>query len=133
MGYDMIPWKLVFCEAYPFEVCMESGPKLKITSLPTAPEPGRIPRSCDHVHVRPKLSGDQRDARGDMKWRTVGFAAARCEHGRIQGNRCYPCPGGWSPDRTGHLIGYAPNGDEVRVPDRERYDDIKAWFRRKDE
>lgn len=129
-GYDMIPWKLVFCERDSRE-CSEEC--LYINDLPRAPEPGRIPAGCTHVHVRPKLSADQRDARGDHQWRSLLMGAMRCPHGRIQGDACRgpSClPYGWAPLQIGKLIGYTHLAQPIRVPPREDRLEIGSWYER---
>lgn len=124
-SYDLTPWKVQVCDGGPS--CKDFGP-LRISQefLPPAPEPGRLPASWTHVHIVPKLSGD-RDARDEEKWRAIAFSAGRCEHGRVQGDPCVSCPGGWSPDRSGTRVGTAYDGTPVVVPPREEWIDIRAW------
>jgi hypothetical protein len=126
-AYDMTPWKLVMCRVAPFAVCMEDGPRVALAALPEAPEPGRIPEGCDHVHIRKKFSADQRNTRIDQQWRALVLATSRCEHGRLQLDNCVSCPTGMSPDRSGTRIGTAYDGSPVVIPAREAWNDIKAW------
>lgn len=124
----MMPWKLEFCDNSMGD-CAGSGVGFAITikSLPTAPEPGRIPPGADHVHIVPKYSGE-RDAREEEKWRALTKTAARCVHGRIMGERCHACPGNRAPDREGEWVGTTRDGKAVRVPAYDHLDDIKAWI-----
>lgn len=125
-GYDMIPWKLAFCDR-PWGECTEAG--FSIKDLPSAPEPGRIPEEADHVHVRAKFSADQRDARGDHLWRTLLLCTTRCEHGRTQGDRCFSCPTGYAPSKAGQRVGFYLDGVPLIVPERHEQNDIAAWKR----
>lgn len=122
--YDTVPWKLVFCPHSRYDC--ESVARIYIDGLPEAPEPGRIPEGCDHVHVVPKYSGE-RDARDEEKWRALLLSTGRCEHGRAQMDACVSCPGGISPDVSGKRIGTAYDGVPVVVPPREDWAEIKNW------
>ena len=131
--YDMMPWKLVFC-VHTLGACIwweetDWAIAIPLTSLPPSPEPGRVPEGCDHVHIVPKLSGDQRNAREEEKWAALVRATARCEHGRLSTDLCRQCPFGRAPDVTGKRIGTTATGAPVLVPEFEQQGDIKAWTR----
>ena len=54
----------------------------------------------------------------------------RCEHGRVQGDSCYGCPGGWSPNQAGREVGFSLDGTfKVVVPPRDEMNDPKAWYK----
>jgi len=127
--YDMMPWKLVFCKNKALVCANEvDGPVgILIENLPAAPEPGRIPEGCDHVHVEPKLSADQRNAREEEKWHALLMGTTRCEHGRIMRDPCRKCPKGRAPDLTGKQIGVAVDGEIICIPEYEDVVDPKAW------
>jgi hypothetical protein len=59
-------------------------------------------------------------------WRVVVQTFSRCGHGRTQGDACFECPEGFSPDRSGTLVGEGPGG-RVVVPARENARDPHAW------
>jgi hypothetical protein len=127
--YDMMPWKLVFCSKT-WADCGQGtqGPSvIPLSSLPPAPEPGRIPEGCDHVHVEPKLSADQRNAREEEKWHALLMGTSRCEHGRIMRDPCRQCPKGRAPDLTGKRVGTANDGEAIVIPEYEDMIDPKAW------
>jgi hypothetical protein len=123
--YDMMPWKLVFCALDP-KSCSLPDP-IYINDLPDAPEPGRVPEGCDHLHITVKLSGDQRNAREEEKWHSLLVGTARCEHGRVARDACKKCPGKRAPDVVGKRIGTAHDGEAICIPE---YDDMaqpQAW------
>jgi hypothetical protein len=124
--FDMMPWKLVFCDLGA-TACRGRGELIYIDELPDAPEPGRIPKGADHVHIVAKYSGE-RDAREEEKWRALLKSAARCEHGRMMGERCNSCPGHVSSDKVGYVVGTTQDGRTVVVPEHELLNDIKAWI-----
>jgi hypothetical protein len=126
-GYDMMPWKLVFCDV-DWDTCNgQVGMRISLVNLPPPPEPGRIPEGADHVHVRPKFSADQRGAREDHLWRTLVLNTTRCEHGRTQGDRCLQCPDGVAPSEAGQVVGYHRDGQPMVIPPRERQNALEAW------
>jgi hypothetical protein len=62
-------------------------------------------------------------------WRQLAINIARCEHGRIQGDPCFSCSEGVSPDQTGRGIGYSLDGAcRLVVPPREKMNDPRAWY-----
>lgn len=66
--------------------------------------------------------------RGEQ-WRRLVVALARCEHGRVQLDRCFDCPDGVSPDQSGRELGYSLDGSHrVVVPPRDRMADPVAWL-----
>lgn len=122
--YDMMPWKLVFCADS--RGCGRSD-AIYINDLPEAPEPGRIPQGCDHLHIEQKYSGDQRNARDEEKWHALLLGTARCEHGRISREPCRQCPKGRAPDVTGKRVGTARDGEIIVIPEYDDLGDPKAW------
>src|SRR5215207_10711622 len=130
--YDMMPWKLVFCKSklkkvrsggMTFEHCeaLKDGLTIRIAEIPDAPEPGRIPEGCDHLHIEPKLSADQRNARDEEKWHALLMGTTRCKHGRVSREPCTKCPRGLAPDVTGKRVGTARDGESIIIPE---YDDL---------
>lgn len=129
--FDLMPWKLVFCDfSWTDCVSVAKGNGLRISDLPEAPEPGRIPGNADHLHIITKMSGE-RDAREEEKWRALVFAAARCDHGRMPEERCRGCRGN-APSMEGVRIGTTTRGVPVIVPAREDMSDIAKWTQNKD-
>lgn len=126
--FDMMPWKFEFCDRDIKDCKHDPYPILLIGELPPPPEPGRVPAGATHVHILRKFSGE-RDAREEEKWRSLVKSVARCSHGRIMGDACNRCPGAIAEDRTDRLVGFTSGGKPVRVPERERMDDIRAWIR----
>lgn len=135
--FDMMPWKLVFCEfplktvrsgGMAFEHCAAhtDGITIRIADLPTAPEPGRIPKGCDHLHIVKKFSGE-RDAREEEKWRSLLMSTARCDHGQLQGDACKGCRG-FAPNQAGLRIGTTHRRKPVVIPQREDMTDITNWI-----
>jgi hypothetical protein len=59
-------------------------------------------------------------------WKVVVQTLSRCVHGRTQGDGCFECTEGFSPDRSGTLVGEGPGG-RVVVPARENARDPHAW------
>jgi len=126
--FDMMPWKLVFCNMGLSQCRIVNKTEgISIGALPLAPEPGRIPDGADHVHIVAKYSGE-RDAREEEKWRALLKSAARCDHGRMMGERCNSCPGYVSSSKVGYVVGTTQYGRTVAVPERELLGDIKAWI-----
>jgi len=123
--FDMMPWKLVFCEV----ACANCpfGHFFLIKDLPDPPEPGRVPKDVDHLHIVPKLSGE-RDAREEEKWRALLWGTARCDHGRLPGDRCRGC-GAFAPNMEGVRIGTTSGQKAIIIPTREEMKDIAKWFR----
>lgn len=127
--YDMMPWKLVFCDKT-WEECGHGtqGPAvIPLSSLPPSPEPGRVPEGCDHVHITIKLSADQRNAREEEKWAALLKSVARCDHGRMTRDSCKQCPRKRAPDVVGKRVGTAKDGTPVVIPRYEDLNDPKAW------
>lgn len=130
--FDPCPWKVSICN-YSLRDCpfpsagVEGTPALRIDGLPEPPEPGRVREGADHVHILPKYSGSN-DARAEEKWRSMLFSTVRCEHGRMQGDRCAKCPDGQAPDAEGTFIGTTYDGRPVRTPGREYMRDIRSWI-----
>jgi len=136
--YDMMPWKLVFCKSslkkvrsggMTFEHCAthEDGITVRLAELPEAPEPGRIPEGCDHLHILVKLSADQRNARDEEKWHALLLGTARCDHGRVSREPCTRCPKGRAPDVIGKRVGTARDGEAIVIPEYDDMADPKAW------
>jgi len=128
-GYDMTPWKVQIC-GWVWMECETSG-KVRIDSIPRAPEPGRVPKEADHVHIVQKLSGEERDAREDHKWRGLLLGTARCSHGRLYTDNCRGCLGGTAADVTGEHIGHTSTGKRIIVPPRNVVLDIRKWVEEK--
>lgn len=132
--FDMMPWKLVFCDKSWID-CEKTDPDcelsgIRIRELPGAPEPGRIPKGTDHLHIVQKYSGE-RDAREEEKWRSLVFGTARCDHGRLQEERCRGCKG-WTPNAQGLRIGTTREGKPIVIPARDDMGDIKNWIQGSD-
>lgn len=136
--FDMMPWKLVFCEfglkkvrsgGMTFEHCeaFGDGVLIRIAELPEAPEPGRVPKDTDHLHIVQKYSGE-RDAREEEKWRALLFGTARCDHGRLQGDRCRGCKGNVE-NMSGVRIGTTREQRAIIIPSRKEMQDILKWIR----
>lgn len=127
--FDMMPWKLVFCELA-WRDCGQvmCGNGVRISDLPDAPEPGRIPKGADHLHIAPKLSGE-RDAREEEKWRSLMLSTARCAHGKLPGDRCQGCRGS-APSMEGVRVGTTHDRLPVVIPARDDLRDIRNWVER---
>jgi hypothetical protein len=62
-------------------------------------------------------------------WRQLAVNLTRCEHGRVQGDACYGCPDGRSPDQSGRELGWSLDGAyRVVVPPRAMMSDPRAWL-----
>lgn len=125
--FDTMPWKLVFCELGAMS-CQGNGELIYIDELPDAPEPGRIPKGADHLHIVPKLSGE-RDAREEEKWRSLMLSTARCAHGKLPGDRCQGCRGS-APSMEGVRVGTTHDRLPVVIPARDDLRDIRNWVER---
>lgn len=124
--FDLVPWKLVFCDLGAMS-CEGRGELFYIDDLPEAPEPGRIPREADHLHIITKMSGE-RDAREEEKWRALLWGTARCDHGRLPGDSCRGCRG-YAPSMEGARIGTAADKRAIIIPPREEMQEILKWLR----
>lgn len=63
------------------------------------------------------------------RWDRLVADLTRCEHGRIQGDRCFSCPDGVSPDQSGREVGWSLDGTyRVVVPPRELSHDPDNWY-----
>jgi len=125
----MMPWKLVFCDLGWF-ACRVADPEyplsgIRLEDMPDPPEPGRVPQGVDHVHIVQKLSGE-RDAREEEKWRALLWGTARCNHGRLPGDRCRSCRG-YVPSLEGTRIGTTADRRAIYIPSREEMQDILKW------
>lgn len=130
--FDNTPWKVQICQG-DIDTCMHEALVVPISSLPPAPEPGRIPPGATHVHIVPAYSGTQgRDAREEDKWKSLMKSVCRCEHGKLMGDRCPRCPGRIAPDEEGQIVGFTHRGAEVRIPSRKDLDHIIAWIATED-
>lgn len=123
--FDMMPWKLVFCELAILDC--PSNQAILIKDLPEPPEPGRIPKGTNHVHIITKMSGE-RDAREEEKWRALLWGVARCDHGRLQGDSCRGCRG-YAPNMEGTRIGTTTDRRAIIIPSREEMSEILKWAR----
>lgn len=126
--FDLMPWKLVFCE-FTNRQCLDKRSLLTIplSELPEAPEPGRIPKGADHLHIITKMSGE-RDAREEQKWRALLWGVSRCDHGKLPGDRCRGCKG-WAPSMEGTRVGTSSGGRAIVIPSREEMSEILKWLR----
>lgn len=73
---------------------------------------------------------DQPDVYDAADWAKIVNALTRCEHGRVQGDPCFGCPDGWSPDRSGTVLGHGLDGAyAVVIPPRGESHRPEAWWR----
>lgn len=123
MGYDAQPYKL--------RPCYTPGSQCRISvAIPqdALPDPGvRLDPKVDHWHVYPRGGADNRNPRDLQQWKTLMLSLTRCEHGRVHGDRCYGCPDGWAPDRSGERVGTTLLGWPVVIPPREEHNNPEAW------
>lgn len=124
MGYDASPFKVRPCYVMT-DMCQSPYPYMLPSQLPD-PQVA-IDEAITHWHVMPRGGGDNRGARDMERWRSIALSTARCEHGRMQDDRCLDCPTGWSPPRAGQRIGTAYDGRAVVVPVREQANDPSEW------
>jgi hypothetical protein len=124
MGYDAQPYKI--------RPCYVKGPDCTYKpAIPTSslPDPGvRLDPIVDHWHVFARGGADNRGARDLMKWRTIALSVTRCEHGRVQEDVCYGCPGGFAPDRSGTRIGTDYTGRPIVIPPRGDHSEPEEWY-----
>jgi hypothetical protein len=63
-------------------------------------------------------------------FRQLVMDLTRCEHGRIQGDNCNGCAGGWSGSREGIMLGYSLSGQKrIVIPSRDTQHDAKEWYK----
>lgn len=131
MGYDASPFKVRPCSLDDHD-CLDN-PHPKVYTRDLADPQVELPETAsggkpDHWHVMPRGGGDNRGARDLQKWTTIALSTTRCEHGRIQLDRCFSCPDGYSPSRAGQQIGHYLDGQPVVIPVRDKANDPSEWF-----